>query len=488
MNGGPLPGSRRGWIAAATLIVLAFLFYYLHMFQVLLDFYDSALYSIQPNFHPIEPVAEYSLCNFEELEFLSSLEVRIDSPHHIASFGRRWIYLTVRNNGDRSIEDVEFWLVLDKDQSIISWAMPFLFEDATLQRSAHFARLDPGAEVSGRIPVFAARKIEGGVQVRARLQNCIAQVMSDSQPFSFPLNFSRAKFLAHSLVENLLLPPWSNGFIVAVVLVACHFAERREKEEGVKLIGSALPKNLPLSSKTDLDNGVPPDEFLAMLEGLDRNSGITVAKLGESRGWEICDPVHHLTYLVVKEKEQAAQEQEKEKESTVLKVYKGRHWYFSLAVLFVDSLKSLIVVWGFVLILISIPWLWYWEGPLDFKDPSFWNGFRLVLPFVLLLLYRKWSFVRSMVDGVKKIVICVLDRVLSERIDKNIKSLVCKVFLYILLFGSVRLYYFYIVRPRSDIYAFVEIVLLIVLFWQPLQELRNCLDKKALQWNLPSFK
>lgn len=249
--GWPIPKTRTGWIAAGLLVVVAFLAYYLWMFPILLGFYESALHTTEPTIEAWEP----ENCCEEELEALGNVTVRVNSPYHIASFGRRWVYVTLWNQGENPLEDTEFWLELSPEgdpEAIESWALPFLFGGSSLvQRSIHFGQIDPHAAVSGRIPVFATRDVE--VTMQMRLGDCIAQALVDEDShLEVFLKHNRKRFLAHSLVETILLPPWSNGFLVVAAFIVSCLAEPDEEEITREQIGLGLPTSVFINSLQSL--------------------------------------------------------------------------------------------------------------------------------------------------------------------------------------------------------------------------------------------
>lgn len=239
MKGMPIPESRWGWVTVVSLTVVAFALYYLVLFPHLMQFYERDLYIGQST----DPELVSSSCSDEARQALDRLIIRVKSPWHVAPFVRRWISVTIRNDGELPVENVEWWLDIypqGRMAAINSPVLPFLFDESnTLQTSVHFTQIAPYATVTGRAPVFVASSAEGSVggPMWIRVQDCIAKIRVVGD--ELPLLNNNTRSLAHSLVENLLLPPWSNGLLVAVVFVASYIAEKdaEDKENKQQCLG-----------------------------------------------------------------------------------------------------------------------------------------------------------------------------------------------------------------------------------------------------------
>jgi hypothetical protein len=229
----PVPRTKQGWIAAVALAFCAFLLYYLLLFRVLQEFYEGALYTAKSG--KIVPV------NCEEhQEVLQQLKIRVSSPRYTAPFGTRWFFATIYNNSQQPIKDVKLWIELqpsksEQEQEAELWILPSLFGDSPLvEKSLYISQMEPGSTISGRFLLYATSDAKVIVWLHI-YNNCIAQVNAGLPPITINL----PKYLAHSFVENILLPPWSNGVIIGIVLLACYIMEGRENEKNRVAVSAA---------------------------------------------------------------------------------------------------------------------------------------------------------------------------------------------------------------------------------------------------------
>jgi len=220
----PVPRTKQGWLTAVVLAFCTFLLYYLLLFRVLQAFYEGALYTAKPG----ETV---SVNCGEHQDVLRQLKIRVSSPRYTAPFGTRWFFATIYNNSQQPIEDVKLWIELQPSKSEEEaelWILPSLFGDSPpfVEKSLYISRMEPHSTTSGRFLLYATSNAKVVVWLHI-YDNCIAQVNAELPPITINL----PKYLAHSFVENILLPPWSNGVIIGIVLLVCYITERRENEE-----------------------------------------------------------------------------------------------------------------------------------------------------------------------------------------------------------------------------------------------------------------
>jgi len=227
MNGEWLfPNTRRGWVAAIILAVMIFFLYYSFIFPHLLQFHQTVLYAA-----PIEVEAK-----------AGGPVVRIDEPESIAALGIRWVYITIRNRGTEPIRDVRVWPAPPpkRESSLLGnedvWILPYLFGSSTVaERSVGFEEIPAHATLSGRIPLFASQRITRVLWISWSDQSGSEHLSSllDEQGHVHQSSWeaNSVKSLVHTFVEYIMLPPWSNGFIILSILILCALVDRAELDE-----------------------------------------------------------------------------------------------------------------------------------------------------------------------------------------------------------------------------------------------------------------
>lgn len=209
--------TRAGWVVALLLTGLAFYYYYFSDgYKKLYDYYKDSIYSV--------PYVALTPASFPDFR------IKILIPYHISNLTQRWIFFTITNGGDNYYEDLVVWAELLKEDGE-EHATPLLLPTYTTAEEfdnyLFIGNLAPHSSVTGRIPLYARyededKKVEPHVWIGAIQSN-----VSEELQFEFPaINVKTPEAIKHTLVETLLLPPWSNGVIPAVVLLACWLVER----------------------------------------------------------------------------------------------------------------------------------------------------------------------------------------------------------------------------------------------------------------------
>jgi len=208
-----IPTSSRGWTCAILLSLTLFSIYYFCMFPELHSFYfgrepgSFALYSSVSNSNACGP-----------------LKVRVDSPRQIAPFIKRWVYLTLTNRISEPITLTASLVITPTS----GWYMPFLFESSNIEASS-FSPLAPYATAHGQIPLFSSNLDTLTLSLHViyiqgnQPQECSIEIAQ-------PPNINPRRTLIHSFVEQILLPPWSNWFLVGISFIIPALKEREEKE------------------------------------------------------------------------------------------------------------------------------------------------------------------------------------------------------------------------------------------------------------------
>ncbi len=212
----PIPRTLRGWIVTVLVLVLMFIAYYGFLFPYLERFYRGFLYTQPP-------------------QEMGDLTLRVDAPDYIAPFGQRWLYFTIRNDADRPMSDIWIGLEVQQpgEQTVEGWVFPFLFRDSLLlDRPIYIKQIQPGLSVSGRIPLWGSTYLSASPTLSATVIVTGPEVAGTGTSLPLSVKANSYRYLAHSFIEQILLPPWSNGFIAIAVFIVCTQMERRIKPEG----------------------------------------------------------------------------------------------------------------------------------------------------------------------------------------------------------------------------------------------------------------
>ena len=241
-----VPHTIRAWVTVILLAFLSYLLYYGLVFNNLVKVYKDQLFATVP-------CGEYS-----ESSLSRSLNVTVYYPKHLASFGYRWLYVTMRNSSGKLIKDVKVWFSATPNReagedvshnSVLIF--PYLYKDKNrLSRSIQFAEIPPDGVVSGRLPVLAplGEVVTGTLYIAGEVvtdtlhsaRSGTAELAGVYSSRSALLNLGSNEWdvdtyrsLSHGLIEFVLLPPWANGFLILAILVITGLQDSREPEEHV---------------------------------------------------------------------------------------------------------------------------------------------------------------------------------------------------------------------------------------------------------------
>jgi hypothetical protein len=218
----PFPRTKQGWITAFLLILVLFVTYYWILFSVLEKFYETALYTTKSL--EVEPVK----CDEQNQKVLQQLELEISSPRYAAPFGARWFFVTIHNKNEQPIEDIKLWIEL-RPKEAERLVLPSIFGNSFfVEKSLHLSRLEPNSTTSGRILLYTILDTEMRVWLHIN-SKCIAKIENNLPTITIDI----LKYLSHSFIENILLPPWSNLILCVAVIVICYITEKKEKEENL---------------------------------------------------------------------------------------------------------------------------------------------------------------------------------------------------------------------------------------------------------------
>lgn len=216
----PIPKSRHGWLAAAFLTVVCFLAYYLWLHPLLLTFYVQQLYPRQNSVESDVPSA------------IADLQVQVGIPKYLSTSTLRWIFVRIKNTSEVEPRRARLEVAM-KPEDTFMILPPRSLEGQFYESAIMFETIEPLATVSGRIPILVNRTNDRKNDDRSVNFQLNGQAVKFT-PVIPDLEVNERRALVHSLVENLLLPPWSNGLVPLVVLVACFWVDARdEKVEGL---------------------------------------------------------------------------------------------------------------------------------------------------------------------------------------------------------------------------------------------------------------
>ncbi len=258
-----VPHTIRAWITVIVLGSVLYLLYYGVVFNSLVGVYTTELFATSPS----RPYSENALSK--------SLEVRVDYPRHLASFGYRWIYVTIYNNDDKPAENIRVWFSANADRragEVVSpnnaLIFPYLYHGKNyVRRSVEFDEIPPGGVVSDRLPVLApwgevitgtlymeeadsktlcnppamslkfdsrnweGKVITGTLHMEKANSKATPAKLLDLGSRDWDMNVIQS--LAHGLIEFVLLPPWANGFLILAVLIITGLQDSRELDERI---------------------------------------------------------------------------------------------------------------------------------------------------------------------------------------------------------------------------------------------------------------
>lgn len=225
----PLPSTRKGWVLAAVLLLFAFFLYYFFLYPDLeRDYYRNFWHN------PSSSGGSFSGRSS------GKVEVETYTPRYLASFVEQEMWLLVRNCSTATLEiEVRLTVPVHPPDVVVTWrgeqtSAEFGSETISLGEVPPSATVRIGVWVKVRQiyvkPIGAAgdsaagdRTVKFGVDVRSRQPG--TQNDGDWPKFE-PVHASglleakvdAASALFQSFIKVILLPPWSNALLPALVL------------------------------------------------------------------------------------------------------------------------------------------------------------------------------------------------------------------------------------------------------------------------------
>lgn len=211
MDSLPLPQLRSSWVAALINTMLLFLVYYLVAFGGLLNLYK----------HQFDPVY------FAQSE--NQLKVWAYVPHYYNASEPAWVYTYIQNESDNPVYDIEVYLIATFDESTL--LLPKLYDKEVYSSGTKFDIISPHSVTTARVPFVAQAEPIITKVVLIKIRDGTREELERLNPKEFiRVNQSGWRSLQHSFLESILLPPWSNGFILALALFSSYLARKGEEK------------------------------------------------------------------------------------------------------------------------------------------------------------------------------------------------------------------------------------------------------------------
>ncbi len=224
MDNLPIPNMRSSWVTALINAVIVFFFYYLILFGFLLNEYRR---------------------HFKDGQFQESKEqlvVWVDVPRYFYAAGPATVHIHVKNESRNLYSDVKIYLITDTNSPTL--LLPSVFNANVYSSLVEFPVIEPLSTATGRT-TFITQSNTSITSVLLKVGEEEAQQLSAIPEITFVQ--SAPKALQIDFLEHVLLPPWSNGFILALILLST-FLVRTDKEEKTEPVVFEPDQRIKLSS------------------------------------------------------------------------------------------------------------------------------------------------------------------------------------------------------------------------------------------------
>lgn len=215
----PLPKSRSGWFISFILVIFSYWYYYNNLY---IEIYKA----YQQQFFVPTIVADDQ-----------NWQIEIQVPKYTSVMAPGWIYGKIHNKSEQK-QDVNLSVVFDEESTVL---VPSIYKEDVFQR---------------RI----TETINGYSTINFRIQfgNNVISADNCSEKLKFILNGKpltiqsalpcpqdngadeQLQSLKRAVIENLLLPPWANTLIPALVFIFGYLAESKTDEEKDNNLVTAL--------------------------------------------------------------------------------------------------------------------------------------------------------------------------------------------------------------------------------------------------------
>lgn len=210
MDNLPIPNMRSSWVAALVNTIFMFLFYYLCLFGPLLKEYRDHFDHNR---------------SFDKSK--EQLAVWVDVPRYFYAAGPATVHVHVKNESKKPFNDVKIYLITRADPEAPTLLIPNVFNNDVYSSLVEFPIIEPLSTANGRVS-FITQANTSITSVLLKVgDNESQQLFAEAE---IPFVESGPKALQIDFLEHVLLPPWSNGFILALILLST-FLIRTDKEE-----------------------------------------------------------------------------------------------------------------------------------------------------------------------------------------------------------------------------------------------------------------
>jgi len=207
----PFPEKSEAKLALIVVILLGYLLYYFIGFSILLKIFRGQFNSV------LVTSDAGSLC--------PEVYVTAQVPKWLFQNGSQWVYVNVNNKSSQSMDiDLLISFPTSKDFQNV-FALPSFYKDNVVENKLAFGTVDAGSSKDGRILLVTS---DQNIYLDEIVFSLYCGQYSDSRISSVAgsVEISPGGALVHSILENILLPPWANGVIPFIALFSVYFVEK----------------------------------------------------------------------------------------------------------------------------------------------------------------------------------------------------------------------------------------------------------------------
>ncbi len=220
----PVPSTRSGYVVAILMTLIWMLLYYYSppSSNLLYNIYSHSMYT-----------SGLSLLSNNHCKELP-VTIRIRLPKHSSELIPGYIYLHVKNDQDTRIEKLVISVsgTGEKDWFLL----PSVYTSNIFPNTARLEDFPPQGVTFLRFPLVFTEVKDVKIYVSVDNSNYVCELNAGGEKLG-PSGFGA---LQRAIVENLLLPPWSNLFIPTFVFVLVYLLESDDKGELDKLGGKTI--------------------------------------------------------------------------------------------------------------------------------------------------------------------------------------------------------------------------------------------------------
>jgi len=206
----PFPKRAFTWFSALILLAMVYLFYYTAGYPYLKDKYESKL-------QPYKVIVDQDVM---------PLDITLKIPMYVSEFEVQWAYLEVENSSATALDHALIISLKFPEQensfNKLSWLETY-GEESYLESAITFQNPKPNVKYYARIP-FLVENPGKEKKVEKPIVYINGQVVETEQQKTSP-SFRHSQAFLYSFAKVVLLPPWSNGIILLLVLFCCYFIE-----------------------------------------------------------------------------------------------------------------------------------------------------------------------------------------------------------------------------------------------------------------------